>query len=677
MDERYQSEIADSVAQLKAENASQRDSTAVLETELNRVKGQLAQAEQAFKTQLGLIQKQHAEELKTLEQNNKHELLVRLAGLDEQYQSEIVDLTAQLAAREESQNATGRELARSTSTVQDVTTELENLKSRHAEQVKTLEQNRQDRIAEMEDQMDRIKWRSKEEIDQLHTENAALQKELKSLQDAISSGRMASDKELELRRQIEILQTDHTEALSNLTNQTADDVSTAEDAKEIERLTSNLRQVNDTLATRDKHIRTLDDKRIELLHLYDRSTRDVADLRKELSSVRSQLDLKTRSILAEGEQKSADNLSHLLREKRELVERVHELEDQLGRNQKHVDALTKSVCDLEDALSTARSDLKGSHTQVSALQGQLAGMGSADQLKDLQRTHANVVMELEFVRRQFDEEVKKEKSGHEKMVKETEKRLAKSQKLLEKALNRISGLEHSESNHDVIVRLHMELAESRKEVADYAQELLESAGREDVMQQNISDLQQEVVMLEKAARCAELEKQMLDCQEQSDAKVTQVVEEMQAEIDRLQAETYKLQRYLLEARKEAGETKLSVSAEKFRAMYVETIRRCSELEKEILVAQEQGNAKTMQAMENMHAELGQVQAENHDLQRDLYEARKEANDSKMLIQQLELRYQEKLRELQDVKDQLRKVRSSVSDFYAPLQKMFDSDSTSA
>ena len=728
----------------------------------------LVQAEMKYKVEVERLCSQHAQELKHLEQSKQHEMLVRLAGLDEQYQEQIVALTTQLADREESQVVAKRELARSTSAVQDVTTELEQLKSVHAEQLQHLQKSKQeamDRVAELEEQVDRIKWRSKEEIDALHVEKTGLEKELADLREGLRSGSVVSDKELQLRREIEQLQADRAEALSNMTTQSSDDGSAAEASKEIERLSASLQQAHDTLSARDRHIRSLDDKRIELLHLYDSSTKDAADLRKELSSVRAQLDLHVRSARVGNEQHAAATVSteavaQLRHEKKQLAEHIHELEDQLESvkisHKTEVDALKKQIADMEEAHSRARTDLRNSVSLVEDLEKQLKSREMEHtQLHDLQRTHGEVVRELESIRRQLHDEVMRGSASQEKLVRETEKNLGKSQKLLEKALARISALEQSDCNHDAFVRLHVDLADSRREAAAYAQELLESAEREDAMQQNIQDLQQEVVRLvalvqnlqqqveelesysfphmpppvyhpfngrgsrhsydisdsrraardlkradtvpvkrlakedpealavveekyrrlleESTACCAEQEREIIRFQEQAEAKEAEVVE-MQKELDRLQAENAQLLCDLNAARKEAGEAKLSVSAEKFRTMCVEATRRCSELEKELLVAHEQGNAKTMKAMEDLHRELGLVQTENHDLQRDLYEARKEASDSKMLIQQMELRHQEKLRELQDIKDQLKRVRSSVSEFYGPLQKMFDSDS---
>lgn len=652
-------------------------------------------------------------------------------------------------------------------------------------------QEAESRVLELEDQMNRIKWRSKEEIDELHTEKASLMKELTRLQ------------QFEQQQQGRIV-TDVTDA--------ADD---KEELGEIQRLTESLRDANEKLETRESHIRALDDKRIELLNLYDRATKEAAELRKELSHLRTQLDIYERTSRAELDRQtsliaSSDMITQLQKDRKEAEARcaevekhVGELEDHLKRiksqSKEEIESLISTISGLEDSLRVKEREHKNTlkqmaddsavqaslQTRVLELEAKLEKSFSAaathalekenlirvteeknraedrlrtldGEIQELRRRHNSIADELDSARRQLQQHVVAEKIEREHLLRSTEANLATSQQVLEKALARVAALEKVHAGQDQLVVLHRELANSRKEIAEYAEELLESAQREDAMQQNIVDLQQEVMVLigkiksmqeyiddmeddpfapmqsqrqrqpmnrgtagrmsydnvdgmregrrpdfnrrhssesasqsfetysqsaekykilytEASKRCTELENEILSTQELSDSKAMRALDELHDELGKVQAEKDVLQRELYQARKDMADLKTSASAEKFRVMYVECAKRVAELEKEVMDGHEQMNSKTMQAMEDLHAELGQVQAENHDLQRDLHQARKEASDSKMVIQQMELRYQEKCKELQDVKDQLRKVRSSVSDFYGPLQKMFDTD----
>eukprot|EP00392_Amoebophrya_sp_AT5.2_P018698 g19298.t1 len=481
---------------------------------------------------------------------------------------------------------------------------------------------------------------------------------------------------------------------------------------------------------------------------------------------------------------SGDIVSQLQQEKLSLEEKVLSAENEVVEMEARLDALNAEkvgtdvakahLLKLKQEHKAEMEKLRSAHVEEMSQLEQSSRHTTLSRLASLEDERGEEIEELTAKVKALEDERGEEIEELTAKVKalEEEKKSAKTdeviaglqlekkraEKVLEKALNRVSSLEKAHGNRDEVAALHVELADARREVAEYAQELLESAQREDEMQQNITDLQQEIMFLigkiqnlqdyvdeveggygfpfngtaprsnggrmsfdpyeqqstrerqqrfqrrhsadgngsssnseafsaaaekyrnmynEAAKRCSELEQELLSGHDESNSKTMKAMEDLHEDMSRLQSENQELQRQLYQAKKEAGDSKTSTTAEKFRVMYAESAKRCAELEKELLAGHEVSNAKSVKALEELHEELGQVQAENHDLQRDLYQARKEASDSKMVIQQLELRYQEKVKELQDVRNQLRKVRSSVSDLYGPLQKALDGEEESS
>lgn len=488
------------------------------------------------------------------------------------------------------------------------------------------------------EQIERIKWRSKEEIDEWSNRISQLEKEL----EAAHAEAIVTKELLSKEHETQVLST--ITQLQQEINHLKELLSAAEGQGQ--ELSKQLRDKNDEIVILQEKVSTQNSvlmKQIETLEqeLAHQTSKVLPELSQELqdrtASCHSQA-LLIETIQTELREKNS--------QKQQLEDQYSILEKELMRNRQEFQSLSQRNVELEESFSNSNSIQQQSINQ--SLERALQDLREERERFDNYRTkrdeeslalHKQMISsqeKLEAIQKQnreMAENLEMERKNRNAILHDAQQELQETKKQLNEALKKLShssSRRHSRSyddddvfgtddegdsgelDHAAIVKYHRDLAVARAEIADLAQQLVESAHREDDMQQCITDLQQEISII--MSHMTQFQQQLL----------------LQGQATSLRQSTSTL----LSERNGSTPSKASGSngyemlpnyelIEKYKQLYNETLERCQNLENEIIEEKELMNQKVYLSTSSLHDEIHKYQHENIELKRELYEMKQQ------------------------------------------------------
>mmetsp|Transcript_3001 Transcript_3001/g.4564 ORF Transcript_3001/g.4564 Transcript_3001/m.4564 type:complete len:1404 (-) Transcript_3001:116-4327(-) len=499
--------------------------------------------------------------------------------------------------------------------------------------------------------------------------------------------------------------------------------------KEMAKLKRDLVEAQEAVTKKEASIRELEKKSNELAKLYDMSTKDSDAARKELAALREQLKDYLRACAAE---RDLEECLSTVREKFDKLEKEHEvleesrrpdkeriklLEDQIEkikwRSKDEIDGLMSAASEMETALdaverelSECQADLKKSNADKSALQKTVddntkhmkelsskvaklekAVTSKTDEAQRAKKAADDAVADLDRLKAQHKDDLERfemERKNREKLLRSFQNELSDAHIQLENTQQRLQELKalspkSKKADKALAIRYHKEMAAARSEVADYAQELVEAARREDDLQRTVLDMQQEMAMMAGQLQFAQM----------------QLYSQF--------PEPVRNSRYS----DSFGQSKMRRSssgiedADKIKQMYLDSTQRCSKLEEELRTERESSSARDSSAVSQlaqlqsrieeahqekamlleqieaersaaaeslaqMQCDLESMQRENEELKRALDAKQEELNTVMMSLSEMEELNGRRLEELEASRAQLRRFRASISDKTVPL-----------
>lgn len=592
-------------------------------------------------------------------------------------------------------------------------------------------------VIELGEQIERIKWRSKEEIDGWSEKITELEKQLEAAR--IES---ASSKETLLKQH---------EAQSLLAIE--------ELRKEIHQLTEALSQ-SETLQNNLVAQLSGKDEQI-LLH-----EGELSKTATELTYLKGVIDSLNHDLMIEKSQRLTFEEKNIQLNTELDVTRgqIEQMQQSSQSSDKSLDlhspqlnqSLERALQDLRDEREKYDSYRTKKDQEILELHKQL--IVSQEKLENIQKQY-----------REMAETVESERKNRTALLNESKQELQETKKQLAEALKKISNSDHGslsrrqsrsmnrllddeigDSDDDLeramIVKHHRDLAAARAEVADLAQQLVESAHREDEMQQCITDLQQEISIImshmnqlqqqlqiqgqanyvrqsnahllsergsssssspskittdfspnyeliekykqlynETLERCQLLQNEIIEEKEQMNQKVYNLTSTLHDEINELQTENIELKKELYELRqvyKENLQKRRSLDMnnlttneliEKQKEMYQNSLERCQYLENEIIKEKELNNMKVNEMMIEYNQEIQQLQEKNQYLENFINDLQSRYDESIQEINLLKEKEKEKNKELYETQQQLKFIKNSFQDIAKPLNRLLSQE----
>jgi chromosome segregation ATPase len=511
------------------------------------------------------------------------------------------------------------------------------------------------------EQIERIKWRSKEEIDEWSERISQLEKELE-----VSHAEAAASKEL-------LLKEHESQVLSSM--------------EQLQQEISQLKQLLSTAEEQQQELsQQLFDKNEELLFLQKEEETKSSVLTKQVESLERELEEQTASCRSQSQfvESLQQELQEKTRQQQQLGEKCSTLEKELMKTREELHSLSERNAELEQQVIASDSPSSVSNSPQQETSSQLT-QSLERALQDLReerdrfdnyRTkkdeeslelHRQVISSQEKLQaiqlqhREMTENAEMERKNRNALLNDSKQELQETKKQLTEALKKLSQLaerqhngfgsssrrnsrayddheqddvfgsdddegDHDDLDHAVIVKYHRDLAVARAEIADLAQQLVESAHREDDMQQCITDLQQEISII--MSHMTQFQQQL----------------QLQGHVTSLRQSTSSL----LSERNGSSPSKVSGIAgggggagtagyemfptyeliEKYKQLYNETLDRCQALENEIIEERELMNQKVYLSTSLLHDEINQLTHENIELKRELFEVRQQMQGHK-------------------------------------------------
>jgi chromosome segregation ATPase len=506
-------------------------------------------------------------------------------------------------------------------------------------------------VLDLGEQIERIKWRSKEEIDEWSNRISQLEKELE-----ISQAEAAATKEL-------LLKEHEAQVLSTM-----------------EQLQQEITHLKELLVTAEGQQQELSQ---QLLEKNEEKSAQAAELMKQIETLSQELEGRSASSASQTlviESLQAD-LLQTNSQRQQFEEKYSILEKELMKNREELQSLSKRNAELEEFSVNSSKQQQQSQQESSlqlnqSLERALQDLREERERFDNYRTkrdeeslalHKQIISsneKMEVIQKQnreMAENVELERKNRNAILQDSQQELQETQRQLTEALKKISQFERQRNgspsrrhsrvldDHDQddifgtddegggdsgeltadhavhIVKYHRDLAVARAEIADLAQQLVESAHREDDMQQCITDLQQEISIV--MSHMTQLQQQ----------------QQLQGHATSLRQSTSTL---LSERNAGSSPSKASGIAgagatgggsggggyeifpnyeliEKYKQLYNETLDRCQALETEIIEEKELMNEKVYLLTSSLHDEINQAQHENMELKRELFEMRQQ------------------------------------------------------
>jgi hypothetical protein len=513
-------------------------------------------------------------------------------------------------------------------------------------------------IQELGDQIERIKWRSKEEIDEWSSKISQLEQELELTrkESLATKATLLQEHQLQSQSSLEQSETESNLLKELLTKAELKNQSLFLDleAKQNENLLlqkeiAEQMTLKDQLKEMIEELTTLQETTLPSLQ------QELQDQILESSSLKETIQTLESDLMNEKQKQEQlhERNSHLEEELSTLTERNLELESIVTvpvssspppspspQSKPTVEDTLVSLTQLNQSLDRAFQDLREErersdnyrtkkdaevlevHRQMIVLQ---------EKLQTIQNHNREMADTLELERKNRTAILNDSKQE----LQETKKQLAEANKKLSKigagsgvlsrhqsgrSMSRLLSSEGEYDGHDtdedfegngggleraVIVKHHRDLAHARAEIADLAHQLVESAHREDEMQQCIIDLQQEISFI--MTDMSDLQTQ-LQCQSHLNSFRQERQHQLHHEADRsssLSSSSSLLPNYEI--------------IEKYKQLYSESLERVQVLEEEILNVENSKNVENNSRMNSLHQEISQLQEENLNLTKEIFD----------------------------------------------------------
>jgi DNA repair exonuclease SbcCD ATPase subunit len=601
-------------------------------------------------------------------------------------------------------------------------------------------------IKELEEQIERIKWRSKEEIDEWSAKISQLERDLES-----SQAEALLTKQTLLEEHQLLSQSSHEQSETEIKNlrdllakkeQQNQTLSSEFEMKQQETLLLLQEQTTMCEAMKDQ----LQGKQEELANLQSSTVpslqQELTDLRLANDSLKLALQNLESDVVSEQKrhEHTLERNSQMEKELTALTQRNLELEDLLASlpppssppppvedpislarlNQSLEYALQdlRNEREKSDCYRTKRDEeVLGLHKQMISLQ---------EQLQTIQNHNREMADTVELERKNRTallNESKNELQETKNQLLELTKKLSKSERggrsrsgsrsgsgsgtlsrhQSRRSMSRLmSGAGDYEDEYDtdedetshaladraLMVKHHRDLAVARAEIADLAHQLVESAHREDELQQCVTDLQQEISLI--MGHMNELQTQLqFQSQVQSLRQTNSHLLLSPSSGSEQQQQQYRSHDdHRSSSLSSSSSTKLISNLlpnydliEKYKQLYAETLERCHTLEEEILHEKGITNERTNELTGSLHEEINQLQEQNMKLAKELYEmkqiykeavsslkkrTKEDANNSTELVEKYQRLHDVAIERCQSLEEDLLREREEKNEVISQL-----------